>query len=79
VLPAEGYSAEQRHELQRAIDDTPADLVVIATPIDLRRIVKIEKPCVRVMYRLEELAGEPSLSSIIEPASRAAKQRRERR
>jgi predicted GTPase len=79
VLPAEGYSAEQRHELQRAIDSTPADLVVIATPIDLRRIVKIEKPCVRVMYRLEELAGEPSLSSIIEPASRAAKQRRERR
>ena len=73
VLPAEGYSVEQRHELQRAIDTTPADLVVIATPIDLRRMVKIEKPCVRVTYRLEELAGEPSLHSIIEPAVRAAR------
>jgi predicted GTPase len=73
VLPAEGYSVEQRHELQRAIDSTPADLVVIATPIDLRRVVKIEKPCVRVTYRLEELAGEPSLRSVVEPAIRAAR------
>jgi predicted GTPase len=73
VLPAEGYSVEQRHELQRAIDATPADLVVIATPIDLRRVVKIEKPCVRVTYRLEELAGEPPLRSIVEPAIRAAR------
>jgi predicted GTPase len=79
VLPAEGYSAEQRHELQRAIDDTPADLVVIATPIDLRRVVKILKPCVRVTYRLEELADQPSLRSIVEPAVRAAERRRERR
>jgi predicted GTPase len=79
VLPAEGYSAEQRHELQRAIDTTPADLVVIATPIDLRRIVKIEKPCVRVTYRLEELAGQRSLSSVIEPAIRAAERRRDGR
>jgi predicted GTPase len=73
VLPAEGYSAEQRHELQRAIDSTPADLVVIATPIDLRRVVKIVKPCVRVTYRLEELAGQPSLRSVIEPAIRASR------
>jgi predicted GTPase len=73
VLPAEGYSTEQRHELQRAIEATPADLVVIATPIDLRRVVKIEKPCVRVTYRLEELAGQPSLRSILEPAIQAAK------
>ena len=73
VLPAEGYSAEQRHELQRAIDATPAELVVIATPIDLRRVVKIVKPCVRVTYRLEELAGQPSLRSVIEPAIQAAK------
>jgi predicted GTPase len=78
VLPAEGYSAEQRHELQRAIDTTPADLVVIATPIDLRRIVKIEKPCVRVTYRLEELTGQPSLRSVVDPAIRAAKVWRER-
>jgi predicted GTPase len=73
VLPAEGYSTEQRHELQRAIEATPADLVVIATPIDLRRVVKIEKPCVRVTYRLEELPGQPSLRSILEPAIQAAK------
>jgi len=73
VLPAEGYSEQQRHELQRAIDSTPADLVVIATPIDLRRVVKIEKPCVRVTYRLEELPHQPSLRSIIDPAIRAAR------
>ena len=73
VLPAKGYSVEQRHELQRAIDAAPADLVVIATPIDLRRVVKIEKPCVRVTYRLEELAGEPPPRSIVEPAIRAAR------
>lgn len=75
VLPAEGYSAEQRHELQRAIDATPADLVVIATPVDLRRIVKIAKPCVRVTYRLEELAGQSTLRSVIEPAIKAVVQR----
>jgi predicted GTPase len=77
VLPAEGYSAEQRYELQRAIDATPADLVVIATPIDLRRIVKIDKPCVRVTYRLEELPSQPSLHSIVDPAICVAKARRE--
>lgn len=73
VLPAEGYSADQRHELQQAIDATPADLVVIATPIDLRRVVKIVKPCVRVTYRLEELAGQPSLRSLLDPAIRTSR------
>ena len=73
VLPAEGYSEEQRYELQRAIDETPADLVMIATPIDLRRIVKIEKPCVRVTYALHELPLEPTLRSIVEPAIKAAR------
>ena len=76
VLPAEGYSEEQRYELQRAIDATPADLVVIATPIDLRRVIKIDKRCVRVTYRLEELPVQTSLRSIVDPAIRAAKTRR---
>jgi predicted GTPase len=75
VLPAEGYSDEQRYELQRAIEATPADLVVIATPIDLRRVVKIEKPCVRVTYALHELPLEPTLRSIVEPVIRAARPR----
>jgi predicted GTPase len=79
VLPAEGYSAEQRYELQRTIDATPADLVLIATPIDLRRLIKIEKRCVRVTYRLEELPIQPSLRSIVDPAIRAAKTVREGR
>jgi predicted GTPase len=79
VLPAEGYSEEQRYELQRVIDATPADLVLIATPIDLRRIVKIEKPCVRVTYALHELPLEPTLRSLVEPAIRAARVRGESR
>jgi predicted GTPase len=73
VLPAEGYSEEQRYELQRAIDATPADVVLIATPIDLRHVVKIEKPCVRVTYSLHELPLEPTLRAVVAPAVRAAR------
>jgi len=54
LLPAMGYGAMQRHELEETINHTPCDLVVIATPIDLARILKIKHPSVRVGYEIEE-------------------------
>lgn len=50
VLPALGYSEAQTRDLEETISRTPADVVIIATPVDLRRIIKIEKPTVRVVY-----------------------------
>ena len=61
LLPAMGYSAMQRHELEATIAATPCDLVLIATPIDLARVIKIDKPSVRVTYEVEELT-KPGLS-----------------
>ncbi|OGP14184.1 MAG: GTPase [Deltaproteobacteria bacterium GWA2_55_10] len=55
LLPAMGYSDEQKNELEETIRRTPADIVLIATPIDLSGILKIEKPCVRVSYETAEM------------------------
>jgi predicted GTPase len=66
VLPAMGYGQEQVQELQQTIDDTPCDLVLIATPIDLRRVVKIDKPSQRVRYEMQEI-GRPDLADVLEP------------
>jgi predicted GTPase len=62
LLPAMGYSDMQRHELEETIRQTPCDLVVIATPIDLARIIKIDKPTLRVTYEVEELT-KPGLAA----------------
>ena len=64
LLPAMGYSETQRRELEETINRTPCDLVVIATPVDLRRIVNVNKPCVRVGYEVEELT-QPSLREVL--------------
>lgn len=64
LLPAMGYSDEQIKDLEETINATPCDTVIIGTPIDLRRIVKINKPSVRAFYDLEVI-GEPSLESIL--------------
>ena len=64
VLPALGYGAEQIAELEATINAAPVDLVLIATPIDLRRIVKIKHPTVRVRYELKEI-GQPTLADIL--------------
>ncbi len=64
VLPAMGYSDTQIKELEETINSIPADLVIIGTPIDLRRVVKLNKPAVRVRYELEEI-GKPDLEDII--------------
>ena len=64
VLPAMGYGRAQMEELRETIARSDADLVLIGTPIDLRRVIEIDKPALRVTYRLEEL-GEPSLRDLL--------------
>jgi predicted GTPase len=58
VLPAMGYGAEQTRELAETINRVPVDVVIIGTPIDLRRVIKIEHPAVRVRYDLSEQGPE---------------------
>ena len=64
LLPAMGYGDEQVRDLERTIENTPCDVIVIATPIDLNRIIKINKPNVIVGYDLQEI-GKPDLSDVI--------------
>jgi len=65
ILPALGYGEKQIAELKQTIDRTPCDVVVIGTPIDLRRVMAIDKPTVRVKYELQVL-GPVSLEQILE-------------
>lgn len=64
LLPAVGYFEEQLRDLEATIAATPADVVVIATPFDLTRVIRIDKPVVRVRYESEEL-GEPGLTTVV--------------
>lgn len=64
VLPAMGYGKQQTEELEATINAAPVDLVLIATPIDLRRIVNIKHPSLRVRYELEEI-GKPTVAEIL--------------
>ncbi len=59
LLPAMGYGREQMDELEQTLNAMPADLVLAANPIDLTRVLTLEKPVVRVRYELEELDAEP--------------------
>jgi len=65
LLPAMGYGKEQLADLETTINKVDCDIVVIGTPIDLNRIVKIDKPTVRVGYSLQEI-GSPNLTEILE-------------
>ncbi|MBC8320707.1 MAG: GTPase [Bacteroidetes bacterium] len=65
LLPAMGYSVQQLLDLETSINNTECDSVVIGTPIDLQRIVKINKPSTRVYYDLQEI-GQPSLEGILD-------------
>jgi predicted GTPase len=67
VLPAMGYSDGQLEEMEEIIDAAEADVVVIGTPIDLRRVIDIRKPAVRVGYDLEVLPESPSLTDVLAP------------
>ncbi|HET7856122.1 MAG TPA: GTP-binding protein, partial [Gaiellaceae bacterium] len=64
LLPAMGYGRKQMEELRETIARSDAELVLIGTPIDLRRIVNFDKPALRVTYRLQEL-GEPTLAGLL--------------
>jgi predicted GTPase len=59
-----GYSPKQVSELEETVARVPCDLVLVATPIDLRRVMKIEKPSMRVRYELQEI-GAPTLADAI--------------
>ena len=64
VLPAMGYGDQQTHELEKTINAADVDLVLIGTPIDLSRVIKINKPTQRVRYELQEI-GQPTLKDIL--------------
>lgn len=64
VLPAMGYGDEQMKELEQSINNADVDLVIIGTPIDLGRILKINKPSQRVRYELQEI-GQPTLEDLL--------------
>jgi predicted GTPase len=64
VLPAMGYGKKQMEELQKTINKSDADAIVIGTPIDLKSVIKINKPSVRVKYDLQEI-GKPDLDDVL--------------
>jgi predicted GTPase len=64
VLPAMGYGHKQIEELGLTIHATPCDLVIVATPIDLRQVVQITQPTQRVRYELQEI-GQPTLREVL--------------
>jgi len=64
LLPAMGYFEQQLKDLEETINNTDCDVVVSATPIDITRLVKVNKPIVRVRYELEEI-GYPKLADIL--------------
>ncbi len=64
LLPAMGYGEEQLHDLETTINNTDCDSVVIGTPIDLTRIIQINKPTTRVFYDLQEI-GHPNLEDVL--------------
>lgn len=64
ILPAMGYGEKQIRELEQTINAVECDLVISATPIDLTRVLKINKPAVRVGYELQEI-GSPTLADVL--------------
>jgi predicted GTPase len=64
VLPAMGYGKEQMDELEITINETEADMVIVGTPIDLTRLLELNKPSQRVRYELQ-IIGQPTLEDII--------------
>jgi len=64
LLPAMGYGGHQVKDLQETINAVDCDSVIIGTPIDLLKVIKINKPAVRVQYKLQEI-GEPTLEDVL--------------
>ena len=67
LLPAMGYSAAQVRDLEVTLGAVDADLVLAATPIDLARLVRLDKPVTRVRYELDQVGGPP-LMDLVEAA-----------
>lgn len=65
LLPAMGYGEQQLSDLEESINNADCDTVIIGTPIDLTRVININKPCTRVHYELNEV-GEPNLAQLID-------------
>jgi predicted GTPase len=74
LVPAMGYGAAQVGDLQATLNGVDADLVLSATPIDLARVMTLNKPITRVRYELVE-AGGPPLATLLEPIVEAARLR----
>ena len=72
LLPAMGYGQEQIKELEQTINQCDAELVIIGTPIDLSRIMKVDKKYVRVRYELQEI-GQPDLETLLKQRFSAVK------
>lgn len=72
LLPAMGYGGRQIGDLRETIAACPADLVLIATPIDLRRLIDINQPAARVRYEMQEI-GRPTLPDVMAPVLEKAK------
>jgi predicted GTPase len=72
VLPALGYGDEQLHELEATIAAVPCDVVVVASPVDLRRLIAIDRPSFRVTYEAEITAG-PLLEEVLQPLKDAVR------
>ena len=66
LLPAMGYGEKQMKDLEETINNADCDVVVIATPVDLRHLIKVNKPTVRVVYELQTI-GSPSLEDVLKP------------
>jgi predicted GTPase len=64
LLPAMGYGEQQMKDLEKTINDVECDSVIIGTPIDLRRVIKIDKPATRVAYDLQVI-GKPDLGDVL--------------
>ncbi len=64
LLPAMGYGPEQMADLETTINQTPADVVLVATPVDLASLLKLEKECVRLTYEIQPL-GKPRMEDIL--------------
>lgn len=70
VLPAMGYGDQQIRDLEETINSSDCDTVIIATPIDLRRLIRINKPSVRVGYDLQEI-GRPNIEDVLKRFTRS--------
>ena len=66
LLPAMGYGDQQMKDLEKTIENTKCEVVIIGTPIDLRRVINIKQPSVRVTYDLQEI-GQPTLVDVLKP------------